>query len=290
MADGPALKIKLRDVSDAPLGQPCTIRLRHQTSGLLRVVNSAAKKDVVILDLLPGVYQIQVDPASYRAVGRFVNVLPGPRTDVTLSFPIDPAKVVDAEFPPFAALNADAQRILSDTDTLFGYENLSAGDLYTALDNDDVKKAGLLNILAKTSAVAFANQRKVSSYIRSVVELRGDRFFAIVDKALREETKNSVLDDLFYEAPEGLHHPPLGFDPAGSYKTFDHYGNLQLSFFAKPDGTEWRADIDIDDAAGLAHVFQVLGNELTGKPTHPYDIHEILVSFQHLNPGYSLAV
>ena len=80
----------------------------------------------------------------------------------------------------------------------------------------------VLNLLAKTSAVAFANQRKVSSYIRSVVELRGDRFFAIVDKALREEMKNSVLDDLFYEAPEGLHHPPAGFDPAGSYKTYDH--------------------------------------------------------------------
>jgi hypothetical protein len=288
MADGPTLKIKLRDVSDNPLGQPCTIRLRHQTTGVLRVVNSPAKKDVVILGLIPGVYQIQVDPAAYRAVGSFVNVLPGPRTDVTLRFPIDPAKVVDAEFPPFAALNADAQRILTDTDALFGFENLSGGDLYTALDVDEVKKAGLLNIFAKTSAVAFANQRTVSSYIQSLVELRGDRFFVIVDKALREETKNSVLDELFHVAPEGMHHPTAGFDPAGSYKTFDHYGNLQLSF--STNGTEWRADIDIDDAAGLAHVFQVLGNELTGKPTHPYDIHEILVSFQHLDPGYSLTV
>jgi len=53
---------------------------------------------------------------------------------------------------------------------------------------------GFLNILAKTSAVAFSNQRTVSSYIRSVRELRGDRFFAVVDKALREETKNSALD------------------------------------------------------------------------------------------------
>jgi hypothetical protein len=111
-----------------------------------------------------------------------------------------------------------------------------------------------------------------------------------VDKALREETKNSALRRLFYEAPEGLHHPPVGFDLAGSYKTNDHYGNLQLSFFAKPDGSEWLADVDIDDAAGLAHVFQVLRNELTKKPTHPYDIHEILLAYQHLDPGYSLTV
>jgi len=79
-----------------------------------------------------------------------------------------------------------------------------------------------------------------------------------------------------------------GFAPAGSYKTFDHYGNLQLSF--STDGSEWRSDIDIDDAAGLAHVFQVLRNEITDTPTHPYDIHEILVAFQHLDPGYSLDV
>jgi len=290
MANGPTLKIKLRDVSDRPIGEPCTIRLRHQTSGALSVVNSVAKKDVIVSNLTPGVYQIQVDPASYRAVGRFVNLLPGGRTDVLLTFPIDPAKVVEAEFPPFAALSADAQRILNDTDTLFGYEHLSGDALYTELDNDGMKKAGFLNILAKASAVAFSNQRTVSSYIRSVRELRGDRFFAVVDKALREETKNSALDGLFYEAPEGLHHPPVGFDLAGSYKTNDHYGNLQLSFFAKPDGSEWLADVDIDDAAGLAHVFQVLRNELTKKPTHPYDIHEILLAYQHLDPGYSLTV
>jgi hypothetical protein len=49
-------------------------------------------------------------------------------------------------------------------------------------------------------------------------------------------------------------------------------------------------DVDIDDAAGLGHVFQVLRNTLTGRPTHPYDIHEILVSYQQLDPGYRFVV
>ena len=71
-------------------------------------------------------------------------------------------------------------------------------------------------------------------------------------------------------------------------KTPDDYGNLQLTFFMK--GDETRADIDIDDAAGLAHVFQVLGNWLSGRPTHPYDIAQILFKHQSVDPGYRFVV
>jgi hypothetical protein len=50
------------------------------------------------------------------------------------------------------------------------------------------------------------------------------------------------------------------------------------------------ADIDIENAAGLGDVFQVLRNSLTGRPTHPYDIHEILVFHQKIDPGYTYAL
>jgi hypothetical protein len=85
-----------------------------------------------------------------------------------------------------------------------------------------------------------------------------------------------------------LHHPPSGFDRAGSFKTEDRYGNLQLTFFVR--GDEWLADIDIDDAGGLEHVFQVVRNAVTGRPTHPYDIHQILIAWQQTDPGYELVV
>jgi broad specificity phosphatase PhoE len=49
-----------------------------------------------------------------------------------------------------------------------------------------------------------------------------------------------------------------------------------------------------DDPAAAAdqieHGFQVIGHELTGGVTHPYDIHEILTFYQHLNVGYDLSV
>jgi len=85
-----------------------------------------------------------------------------------------------------------------------------------------------------------------------------------------------------------LHRPPDGFTSAQSFKTFDRYGNLQLSFFS--NGSDWAADINIDDAGGLEHAFQVIRNFVAHRPTHPYDIHEILVSFQKIDPGYRLVV
>jgi hypothetical protein len=73
-----------------------------------------------------------------------------------------------------------------------------------------------------------------------------------------------------------------------SFKTRDNYGNLQLTFFSNV--AEWVADIDIDDTAGLEHIFQVVRNKLSGQPTHPYNIHEILVGYQHIDPGYSFEI
>jgi hypothetical protein len=270
------------------LGQPSTVKLRHQTSGVQRVVSVSGKRPAAIANLAAGVYSLQVDPASYRAVGRFVDLRPSGTTAVSLTFPVDPATVKSAKFPQFDKLDAEGQRVLATTNTLLGYEGLKGSVLYKQLEEDHIKKAGMMNILAKSSAVTLSNRRLVSSYIQELVELRGDRFYAVVPKELREETKNSVHDDIFCEVPDAKHHPPSGFDRAGSFKTNDRYGNLQLTFFT--NGVDWRADIDIDDAGGLAHVFQVLRNELTGKPTHPFDIREILIFHQRLHPGYTLDV
>ena len=140
----------------------------------------------------------------------------------------------------------------------------------------------------KTANTPLSNGRTVLSYIQKLNEIRGDRFFCVVPKELREETKNSVAEDLFDNVDGSLHHPPAGFSPAGSFKTPDHYGNLQLTFFMK--GDDCVADIDIDDAGGLEHVFQVLRNKISGNPTHPYNIHEILVAHQKLDPGYTFQV
>lgn len=112
------------------------------------------------------------------------------------------------------------------------------------------------------------------------------RLMDVYGRFLREETKNSVAEDLFHPVSGALHHPPAGFSEAGSFKTNEPFGNLQLTFFMNGDDCV----AGIDDAGGLGHVFQVLRNSLTGRPTHPYDIHEILVFHQQLDPGYTFVV
>jgi len=284
----PSLTLTLHDVGDRLLKEQSDVMLRRQSTGERSIVQSKPGKILKIDGLASDVYAVQVDPPSYLAAGAFAMVNPG-GAELAMTFPVDQRKVKKVVFPPFDKLGADAKRVMTATSKLTGFKPaLSGRKLYNELD--DTRKAGLLNIFAKSSRTGLGNGRTVSSYFDRLRELRGDRFHAVVPKDLREETKNSALSGLFDQVPEGLHHPPDGFTHAGSWKTPDHYGNLQLTFFSTPDGADWVADIDIDDANGLAHLFQVLRNELTNRPTHPYDIHEILITFQKLDPGYELEV
>jgi hypothetical protein len=236
-----------------------------------------------------GVYQISIDPPSYHPVSHFINVKTSGSTELSIAFPVDTSKVVSVTFPTFTNLPKELRTLLSNSPNVFGFENNSGNALYKALD--DIRRGGVLNIARKTQATRLTNDKSILSLIKEIRELRGDRFFAFVEKELREEVKHSVNTGLFHKVSGSLHHLPsqfVGFTPADSFKTDDHFGNLQLTFFMK--GDECVADIDIDDAGGLGHIFQVLKNHFTGSPTHPYNIHQILVKHQHLDPGYRFSL
>jgi hypothetical protein len=94
---------------------------------------------------------------------------------------------------------------------------------------------------------------------------------------LNEFTERMLLCHLFHPVPDTLHDPLPGYNKVSSFKTFDHYGNLQLTFQRRGDtGNEYAADIDIDDGQGIEHIFQVVRNSVAG-PTNPYNIHDILL-------------
>ena len=284
------LSLELRDVYGDLLKEKVDIILRHQVlSQVVKVSNNASTKiQIKGLNGAPqGLYRIDIDPPSYQYVSQFINIKASGTTTLELSFPIDPSKVKKVKFPAFGSTEADLQRVLENSEKVLGFEGNKGAALYTLLD--DIRRAGLLNITAKTRATLLTNGRTVLSYVQELREIRGDRFFAAVPKELREETKNSVAEGLFHPADQTLHHPPANFSHAGSFKTPDHYGNLQLTFFMNAAG-DCVADIDIDDAAGIEHVFQVLRNKFSGSPTHPYNIHEILVGYQHNDPGYSFQI
>ena len=291
MADPVKLRLNLIDVNGKNLKESVDIDLRHQTLSehkIVRAINASKRFTIENLRGAPqGLYRMEIDPRGYLPVSQFVNMAASGFTDVNVTFPVDPKKVVSVRFPKFEDL--DFQPLLERSEKVLGFEGLSGKDLYDKLD--DIRRAGLLNIAAKTRATPLSNGRTVLGYLQTLHELRGDRFFVTVPKELREEVKNSVAADLFHPADDSLHHPPVsfvGFTNAGSFKTNDLHGNLQLSFFMK--GNECLADVDIDDAGGLGHIFQVLRNTLKGRPTHPFDIREILVFRQKLDPGFTFDV
>lgn len=289
MANEVKLRLDLRDVYGEALREKIDIILRHQVLSEVKKASANASTIIEITGLRgapQGLYRMDIDPPSYQYVSQFVNLKASGITSVSLTFPIDPGKVKSVKFPTYSSLNNDLTRLLESSERVLSFDGKKGKVLYDSLD--DIRRAGLLNIAAKTGATSLTNKRTVLSYIDELHELRGDRFFARVTQELREETKNSVAEGLFHSADESLHHPPPGFSHAGSFKTADHYGNLQLTFFT--NGENWVADVDIDDAAGIEHVFQVLRNKFSGQPTHPYNIHEILVGYQKIDPGYKFVV
>jgi hypothetical protein len=221
-----------------------------------------------------------------------VNIPPDGNSAAVITLPVNPKKVIRVEFPPFGAagIAADAWKLLESSPQVLNFSGKIGKVLYDALD--DIRKAGFLNLVAKANRTRFPAQEgeppSVLSFIQEVTELRGDRFFALVRPELRSATIHSVQQEVFHEVSEALHAPPAGFTRDRSFKTLDHFGNLQLSFFTGADG-KIAMDMDIDDAQGFDHLFQVVGN-LFGGPTHPFNIHEILIASQELDPGYDLVL
>jgi len=233
-----------------------------------------------------GLYKAEIDPAAYLSVSRFIKLKASAVTEIEIVFPIDKKKVKSVVFQPFVRLPADLKRVLENSDKVSSFEGKKGEKLYDALD--DIRKAGMLNIVAKCAATPLSNGKTILPFLERINEIRGDRFFVAVSKELRQETKNSAVAGLFFPAPEILHTPPEGFAHAGSFKTFDRYGNLQLSYFL--NGEDCVADIDIDGASGLEHLFQVVEHRVTGQQTHPYEVHEILMIHQEIDPGYKFLV
>jgi hypothetical protein len=234
-------------------------------------------------------YRVDIDLPGYRSVTFIKNATEAKNPDThVVFFAVDPRRVIRAEFPTFANLADEARTLLEQSDNVLSAEGKTGKALYEELD--DQRRAGFLNIISKCKRTVFSNGKSVLSFLADPVaklsEIRGDRFFLSVPKALREETKNSVANNVFDKASALLHHPPKDFKTAGSFKTPDRAGNLQLSFHAK--GDNFVADIDIDDANGFEHVFQLINN--IGGATHPYNIHQILVKTQEIDPGYRLFV
>jgi hypothetical protein len=235
-------------------------------------------------------YRVMISPSNHRTVQFFQTMADGQtaRPARPTRCPADPNRVIGIAAPAHSTLDSRVQSILAQSqiprfvDASGSF--IQGPDLYAALDTSPRLKACLLNIAKKSSATVLRDGKSCLDHYTGMVRMEQDRLFIRTTAALLEEAQNSPI---FHQADSSLHDPIPGFAITGSYKTFDRHGNLQLTFQRNTTGGDYVVDVDLDAAQGIEHVFEVLGDAVKG-PTDPYDIHEILLADQGLDPGYSL--
>ena len=279
------LSIRIVDAARKLLTDETDISIRDAQTDVLDLQVRNIRDGLARIDLAFGsVYLLRVAPRHYRPVQQVVSMT-GDRA-LEVCCPIDPAKVEHVIFPAYRELSERLQYVLGKS-RVEGAEGVVAEALYQALTA--LQKAGLLNLYAKLARTRVG-ERPAWSYVQRLYRIRGDRIFAVVEPAFRDRVKDAVTTGAFHAVSSALHTPPAGFQQGGSFKSDDTYGSLQATFFVRTHPLEVRADLDLDDAGGIGHVFQVVRHGLTGGETHPYDIHEILLAHQALDPGYTLVV
>lgn len=207
-----------------------------------------------------------------------------------VEFWVKPGDVSDIRAPAFGNLPAGVRGLLGaasmrevlpeDRDLL----GLTGQGLYDSLG--PLRKACLLNVAHKAAHPATAGNS--FQFVRGLLIARQDRFFAMVDPAFPDFL---VQSELYTSENPALHDPLEGFRLTGqSFKSRDAHANLQVTFMKNATTGELAADIDIDEASGIKHGFEVIRNALFKNRTNPYLIREFLVSadpiHRTLNPGY----
>ena len=291
------LHVRVFDAERKPLGGVVDLTVldaRNEKIVEMRDVPAAAAIKVGALPAGTRCH-VRVFPPRHRPVGQLVVPTEGPPTNVHLFCPVDPDRAT-ATFPPYDALPAALTGVL-DRSTLEveltprgpAVPVRVAGDA-TWSSLTDLQKAGLLNLFCKMDATPVGSAT-AWGFVQNIYRARGDRIFANVAVDFRDHGKTAGTAGLFDEVSGRRHDPGPGFDQAGSFKTGESFGNLQLTFFASRElPLRFRLDADIDDANGLGHVFQVLRNRVRDRETHPFDIHQVLTFHHLLRPPYAVTV
>lgn len=234
-----------------------------------------------------GLAEVFVKPTKYRYKSIYINVAGGEQNLINEDFFVDPAKAkptqMDFSDLPNKSYGSRLLEIL-----------LSSGIDQSEWNNLDKRiRATILNLSAKLSRALTKDKQPLITQVNNIDKTwldknHRERIFADAQKDLL--TKLLKFPQAFEVVSGVLHHFPGTWKPANgdnSVKSRDAAGNVQLTFATDAAGN-YLADIDLDDHRGIEHAADVLKHKMTGKDTDPYDIHEILLYFQQLDPEYRL--
>lgn len=281
----PNITVKVQNAAGDPLPDLMDVHFEFEGAVVASKFDVDGAKAVAAKLTGNRIYAVRVFPARHRPVSRFVSLGGGDQT-CSLITPIQPDRVVQVNFEDFARLPADFKEAMKRA-AVEGMPD-TGKKLYDALD--PLSKAGLLNLFTKMTNTALPASGSAWSFVDSLYRIRPDRIFFDALPGYRDALKAAVASKSFKTADDSLHTPPDGFEHAGSFKSLDAHGNLQVTFFAKPGNPPtFKVDADIDEEDGIGHAFEVIRNTLTGGTTHPFDVHQIL-TLHFKAPPYELLV
>jgi hypothetical protein len=282
--------VNLSDVSGKTITDQVEMTFYNQRSqNLNQRLNVRFKGAPVTLTNIPafpfGLAEVFIRPKKYRSKNIFVEVPSGEPGRISEKFLVDPKRITPV-FPTFGELQTEPR--WNGLTKVLQASEISSEPAWDKLSSQ--QKAGLFNIFSKMNDEILDGDRAGFAFVESVVRFLPARIFALVEPGLYEIVSQS--HDRFRRVSGSLHKFDEGWSmvkPPNSFKsTRGMAGTLQLTF-AGNTGGRMLADIDIDDHAGLKHAADVLRHKITDTDTNPYDIHNILVLFQGVDPGYSFA-
>jgi hypothetical protein len=300
MAKG-SLKLRITDVVDAALDGEIHVDFepaRESPGGASMDAHFQAPgaTDFTISDLEcrggPGtLYQVTITSPNYRMYSFFQLVLEGQvnkSSDNQIRMIVNPKKVKDITSLSFAGLHPKLREFLGNaapivkSDEDRDIQGLSGAALYDRLG--PLRRACMLNLFAKAK---HGSSGRSFSFLRKLLLMHQDRCFCTVDPALKDFLVNN---ERFKSAPNLLHKPLEGFELGPSFKSRDAHANIQFTLQRNTSTNEWAADVDIDEATGIEHGFEVIRNAVSQGRTNPYLVRDLLVLTdpveKTLDPGY----
>jgi hypothetical protein len=284
--------VNLRDVFGQPITDEVEITFYNQkVRSLSQRFTMKLKGEAANLTGVPafptGLAEVFIKPTRYRYKSIFINVVGSGTNSIAEDLFVDPDKA-----RPTLLDFQDLKSKLYGTDLLRILGKSGIGQkTWDKLDKRN--RATVLNLSAKMLNDRLKNGNSLISQVEKIdADLldkgHRERIFAWVNGgllgALRKFPEN-------YKSVSGVLHkfpdPWIPVSEPNSFKSLNNAGNIQLTFASNP-ARESFADIDLDDHSGIQHAADVLKHRITNKNTDPYDIHQILVYFQRIDPGYRL--
>jgi hypothetical protein len=268
--------LTLTDLWRQPLPDRVDVQLRHVQSGERREAKGLdARVPIEIAGLATGTYNIDVRPLHYApAKASFAISRVGGLTNSDLSLAVDLNKGFTAEFPAYDAVETLLRDVLEQSNV----NGVAGRALYERLDNR--QKAGLFNLFAKMSAFQMPGGNVWTS-VKAVTEVTQEAIRVRADRRLLEFVRVAKTAARFQAAPQPVGRVPTGYAHAGSFKSNERRGLLQLSFFDSSSATDLIVDAEIDVSnSGI--------REALRGTTDPYVVHQILWTDQNVDPLYRL--